>query len=93
MIRALIGRDRSSGNAVRSRNAWFLAQISPAQGYPSGGASHRGLFKATESTFSFAFVSFSSPERSDILCSTTDIRHDFFRGCCLAHGPRGLLMA
>jgi hypothetical protein len=31
-------------------------------------------------------ASFSTPELADILCGTTDIRHDFSRGCCSEHG-------
>jgi hypothetical protein len=44
-------------------------------------------YSATSSpAFSYAMVSFSTPEPFDILCGTTDIRHVFSWGCCSAHG-------
>lgn len=49
---------------------------SPAQA-KAGRALHGGLFQAIESTSSFAIVVFSTPDRSDLLCSPTERRHNF----------------
>ena len=40
----------------------------------------------SNSAFSYAMASVSTPELTDILFGTTDIRHVFSRGCCSAHG-------
>ena len=46
----------------------------------------RGNSAASDPAFFYAMASFSTPELADILCRTTDIRHDFSRGCCSEHG-------
>jgi len=51
------------------------------------------LAGANDPAFSYAMVSFSAPERADILCWTTDIRHVFSRGCWSNTDAPGLVMA
>lgn len=72
-------RNRPSVTRPPSERLDQAAPTFPAQ-TKAGRALHGGLFRAIESTTSFAIVVFSTPHRSDILRSPTESRHNFFRG-------------